>query len=128
MCHPTIRRTLPYRMPYNKPIKPYSIPRNSVNIVNNFKDHTNLKITDSTNNLTIKNKKKFKALLWNCNGACKKMSALKSLIQKEKPDVIFFYEIKCIEQEANGDIHVLGFDSIFICRTAKGDGVMDIHN
>ena len=42
------------------------------------------------------------------------MSALKILIQKEKPDLICLNEIKCLEQEANGDINVLGLDSVFI--------------
>ena len=56
------------------------------------------------------------------------MSALKVLIQKEKPDLICLNEIKCLEQEAKGDINVLGFDSLFKCRTAKGGGVAMLIN
>ena len=115
---------------YNKHNSVYSSHHNSVNM----SETSNL--TTKTTKQLIKNQKdhdkiskKFKILLWNCNGACKKFNAIKLLVHDERADIICLNEIKCLDQEANGELQINGYTSLFKCRTAKGGGVaMFINN
>ena len=47
----------------------------------------------------------------------------------EKADLICLNEIKCLDQEANGELHINGYNTLLKCRTVKGGGVaMFINN
>ena len=117
----------------------YKMP-SSKNKINNYYNVNSSEISHLTPNDSIRSvekstninrkttTKKFKVLLWNCNGACKKFNALKLLVQEEKADLICLNEIKCLDQEANGEMQVNGYTTLFKCRTAKGGGVAMIVN
>ena len=53
----------------------------------------------------------------------KKIGTLKLLIHKEKANLVCLNEIKCLEQEANGELNINGYESIIKCRSAKSSGV-----
>ena len=97
---------------------------NNVDISNSEKNFKKmLKKTAKTRFQKQKTKTRLKALTWNCNGIINKIDSLKVLIQKEKPEIIALNEIKCTDEEANGELFIPGYDSIVKCRTSKGGGV-----
>jgi hypothetical protein len=126
----TPRRTNNCRPPVNTPLDNSSNFSSSLNSSFNDSDSSSnfsnepsqVNHIDSDKN-KIKVKKKLKVISWNCNGAIKKMEPIRKLARVEKPDVLALQEIKCLEQEANADLEIEGYDVIFKVRTANGGGV-----
>ena len=93
MCH-MANLTPPYKMPNckNKIKNPNSV--NSSEISHLTLNYSSQSVEKLTNINRVTATKKFKVLFWNCNGACKKLNALKLLVHEEKADIICLNEIK----------------------------------
>jgi hypothetical protein len=59
-------------------------------------------------------------LHWNCNGIFNKLEMFKVHIDRFKPHIISFNEIKLTEMEANKCLSFNGYSSIFKCREQLG--------
>jgi len=77
-------------------------------------------------NTNIKNKinrDQIKIILYNCNSAKHKMSTIRALVSKHKPNILSLNEVKMNDAEANDELHIPGYDCVRRLRDSKGGGV-----
>ena len=74
--------------------------------------NNNLNQLINTNTKIKKNRDQIKIILFNCNSAKHKMSTIRALVNKHKPNILSLNEVKMNKAEANDELNIPGYDCV----------------